>query len=157
MATDLGKVGMVMKGDYNSASTYEALDVVTYNNALYVAIQSVPAGVAPTNATYWQEAISITTNKNNLNNREVLDSSYTSANPFVTPADGFLRVYTEGPAIYAFVLGSDGNDTVNKRLSIGWGTATNSESSMCVYLRKGMKIYATTYEYGTYVIWNSLI
>ena len=57
MATDLGKVGMVMKGDYNSASTYETLDVVSYNNGLYVAKQNVPAGTAPTNTTYWQAAL----------------------------------------------------------------------------------------------------
>lgn len=57
MATDLGKVGMVMKGNYNSASTYEALDAVSYNNGLYVAKQEVPAGTAPTNTTYWQPAI----------------------------------------------------------------------------------------------------
>ena len=59
MATDLGKVGMVMKGDYNSASTYEALDVVSYGNSLYVAKRSVPAGTVPTNTTYWQQAVSM--------------------------------------------------------------------------------------------------
>ena len=55
MATNVGRVGIVMKGDYNSASTYEALDAVSYNNGLYIAVQNVPAGTVPTNTTYWQE------------------------------------------------------------------------------------------------------
>ena len=57
MATDIGKVGMVVKGAWSSASTYEILDVVSYNNGLYVAKQDVPANTAPTNTTYWQVAI----------------------------------------------------------------------------------------------------
>ena len=56
MATDLGKVGMVDKGNYNSGSTYEAMDVVTYNSSTYIAIQNVPVNTAPTNTTYWREA-----------------------------------------------------------------------------------------------------
>ena len=52
--TDIGRVGMVTKGDYNSASTYEVLDVVSYNGGLYIAKQNVPAGTTPTNTTYWQ-------------------------------------------------------------------------------------------------------
>lgn len=54
--TDIGRAGMVMKGDYNSASTYETLDAVSYLNGLYVAKQNVPAGTVPTNTTYWQKA-----------------------------------------------------------------------------------------------------
>ncbi len=57
MATDLGKVGMVMKGTWSSSATYEIMDVVAYNNGLYVAKTAVPAGTVPTNTTYWQLAI----------------------------------------------------------------------------------------------------
>ena len=55
--TDIGRAGIVMKGNYNSASTYETLDAVSYSNALYIAKQDVPAGTVPTNTTYWQKAI----------------------------------------------------------------------------------------------------
>lgn len=55
--TDIGRAGMVMKGDYNSASTYETLDAVSYNNALYIAKQNVPAGTTPANTAYWQLAV----------------------------------------------------------------------------------------------------
>ena len=57
MATDLGKVGMRMRGNWDSSTAYEVLDAVTYNNALYIAKQNVPANTVPTNTTYWQVAI----------------------------------------------------------------------------------------------------
>lgn len=57
MATDLGKVGMRMRGDWNSSTAYEVLDAVSYAGGLYVAKQAVPANTAPTNTTYWQPAI----------------------------------------------------------------------------------------------------
>lgn len=53
MATDLGKVGMRMRGDWSSSSTYEVMDVVSYNGGLYIAKQAVPANTLPTNTTYW--------------------------------------------------------------------------------------------------------
>lgn len=56
MATDLGKVGIVLKGSWNSAATYEVLDAVQYTNGLYIAKQAVPANTLPTNTTYWQLA-----------------------------------------------------------------------------------------------------
>lgn len=55
--TNIGRVGIVMKGGYNSELSYEALDAVSYNNGLYVAKQDVPAGTVPTNTTYWQMAV----------------------------------------------------------------------------------------------------
>ena len=56
-ATDLGKVGIVMKGTWSSSAPYEALDAVSYNGGLYIAKQAVPANTVPTNTTYWQAAI----------------------------------------------------------------------------------------------------
>ena len=61
MATDLGKVGMRARGDWTSSATYEVLDVVSYQNGLYVAKQAVPANTVPTNTTYWQVAINYST------------------------------------------------------------------------------------------------
>ena len=55
--TNIGRVGIVLRGNYNSASTYETLDTVSYQNGLYVAKQNVPAGIVPTNTTYWQNAV----------------------------------------------------------------------------------------------------
>lgn len=58
MATNLGKVGIVMKGAWSNSATYEVLDAVSYNNSLYIAKQNVPANTVPTNTTYWQLALS---------------------------------------------------------------------------------------------------
>ena len=54
MATDLGKVGMRMRGTWSSSTAYEVLDAVSYNGSLYIAKQAVPANTLPTNTTYWQ-------------------------------------------------------------------------------------------------------
>ena len=68
MATDLGKVGMVMKGEWNSSLTYEVLDAVSYQGGLYIAKQSVPANTAPTNTTYWQTGFKITNQTLDISN-----------------------------------------------------------------------------------------
>lgn len=57
MATDLGKVGIVLKGAWSNSATYEKLDAVTAESGFYIAKQNVPAGTAVTNTTYWQVAI----------------------------------------------------------------------------------------------------
>lgn len=54
MATLIGRVGMVIKGAWDSSVAYDTLDVVTYNNNTYIAKQASPAGTLPTNTTYWQ-------------------------------------------------------------------------------------------------------
>lgn len=66
--TDLGKVGIVMKGNYNSANDYEELDVVNYQNGLYIAIQDAPAGTLPTDTTYWQPALANVKGMHKFNN-----------------------------------------------------------------------------------------
>lgn len=48
----LGKVGIVLKGEYNAETTYEKLDVVTYQGQSYCAkVDTI--GNLPTNTTYW--------------------------------------------------------------------------------------------------------
>ena len=51
--TELGKVMVVPKGAYNANTTYEILDLVTYNGSSYIALKSTKGNV-PTNTTYWQ-------------------------------------------------------------------------------------------------------
>lgn len=49
----LGKVVPIPRGEYNSSTQYEMLDIVTYNGSSYIAKTSV-RGQVPTNTTYWQ-------------------------------------------------------------------------------------------------------
>lgn len=54
MSVLVGRVGLVVKGAWDSSVAYAAMDVVTYNNSTYIAKQAVPAGTLPTNTTYWE-------------------------------------------------------------------------------------------------------
>lgn len=49
----LGKVGVVPKGEYNNATTYQKLDVVSYNGQSYMA-KATTIGNLPTDIMYWQ-------------------------------------------------------------------------------------------------------
>lgn len=49
----IGRVRISMRGAWSNATTYIALDAVSYNGSSYVAVQDVPTGTVPTNTTYW--------------------------------------------------------------------------------------------------------
>lgn len=53
MSTSAGRVLLIPKGDYSSATQYSPMDVVLYEGDSYVCKQS-STGNAPTNTTYWQ-------------------------------------------------------------------------------------------------------
>lgn len=88
MATDLGKVGMVTRGDYNSASTYEIQDTVSYNGSLYIAKQNVPAGTAPTNTTYWSKAVDAQNALLSYNVTATVSTANTNENFYYVLPDG---------------------------------------------------------------------
>lgn len=48
-----GRVLLMPKGDYDSNTTYEMLDIVSYNGSSYIA-KGTTTGNLPTNTTYWQ-------------------------------------------------------------------------------------------------------
>lgn len=49
----LGRVSIVFKGEYNSTTNYEKLDIVSYNGSSYDCLKDC-VGVIPTDTTYWQ-------------------------------------------------------------------------------------------------------
>ena len=49
----IGKVAMTFRGEYNASTSYEKLDVITYNGTSYGVLQAC-TGVTPPNATYYQ-------------------------------------------------------------------------------------------------------
>lgn len=53
MSASAGRVLLIPKGDYNSATTYNMLDVVYYSGKSYVCKQT-SVGHDPTETTYWQ-------------------------------------------------------------------------------------------------------
>jgi hypothetical protein len=55
-AIDLGRLRFYHQGAYNSGTTYEMNDVVTYGGVSYVYVSTTNAsGNAPTNTTYWSK------------------------------------------------------------------------------------------------------
>lgn len=52
MIYNLGRVVPIFKGDYNSATTYNFLDVVYYDNSSFVALDTT-TGNLPTDTTHW--------------------------------------------------------------------------------------------------------
>ena len=55
---NLGRVGFVLRGTYNASTEYKQLDVVYYNGSSYAAKVN-NTGVAPDNASAWQELTGI--------------------------------------------------------------------------------------------------
>lgn len=51
--TKIGKVMILLKGDYDSSAQYIRLDAVKYQGSLYIARKD-NVGIAPTNTEYWQ-------------------------------------------------------------------------------------------------------
>lgn len=50
--TNLGRVSIISRGKYSSATKYERLDIVSYQGSSYIAKQDC-TGVVPTNTAYW--------------------------------------------------------------------------------------------------------
>lgn len=132
-ATDIGKVGIVMKGNYNSESSYEVLDGVYYDNSTYIAKQAVPAGTAPTNTTYWQVAVDdgpIQTQIDNINTtlraiqQSALATSVQSVSKDIENKTNYLFYTVGGSGSYNFVWLVSRSGSVVTSVPITVGSAT---------------------------------
>lgn len=96
MATDLGKVGIRLRGAWNSAATYEILDAVTYQHGFYIAKQAVPANTDPTTAEYWEVTIPPYTGN------ELAYLGFDSDNPLTVTNIGVISATggTNGTSVY---------------------------------------------------------
>ncbi len=56
MSAVAGRVMPLPRGAYNANTQYHILDIVTYSNAAYIALQTTQ-GNPPTNTTYWQKLV----------------------------------------------------------------------------------------------------
>lgn len=50
----LGKVSVILKGEYNASTTYVKLDIITYQGESYIA-KTTTVGNLPTNTEYWDK------------------------------------------------------------------------------------------------------
>lgn len=65
MSASAGKVMPRPMGEYNSATEYKILDIVTYNDRPYMALQTT-TGNLPTNTTYWMLLLDFPTEVDNV-------------------------------------------------------------------------------------------
>ena len=116
MATDIGKVGIRMRGTYSSANTYEVLDAVQYNNGTYIAKQEVPANTAPTNTTYWQAAMIPDSESYSLSNIGLEYQSAGSTPPTYTMSSisSFERTGTTVSFYLYFTISNVGSGSILK-------------------------------------------
>lgn len=84
----LGKVGVVPKGEYNSATRYTKLDIVKYNGQSYMALAET-TGNLPTNTEYWQllveKPVRGTDYWTNADKAEILQSAVTQVETDIQP------------------------------------------------------------------------
>lgn len=95
---DLGKAGFVVRGQYSSSSTYERLDVVTYDNEIYSAIIDVPRGIVPGTieaANYWYKMMAKTpVQQQVLDDIENITNNITNINGDITDIKGNITNLT---------------------------------------------------------------
>ena len=56
-SVNLGRVSPIPKGQWNSSTTYEKLDVVTNGGSSYIANQNVPIGTSLSTTEYWTKLV----------------------------------------------------------------------------------------------------
>ena len=132
---------MVMKGNYNSSSTYEILDVVTYNNGTYIAKANVPANTDPSNTSYWQEAVTVP--EESIMGTPVDLTSYTSESPYTCPSNGYVSINGRNNTsgyIRMYIKGKN-YDSTSVAMAMNITAAYQMD---VVYVHKNMKVYIDT-------------
>ena len=83
---DLGKVAYFNKGAYNSETTYEINDVITYQGSSYVSLDNNNQGNLPTNTTYWS-IVALKGEKGDTGKPFVIEKTYSSVEDMVADYD----------------------------------------------------------------------
>lgn len=83
---DLGKVAYFNKGAYNSETTYEINDVITYQGSSYVSLDNNNQGNLPTNTTYWS-IVALKGDKGDTGKPFVIEKTYSSVEDMVADYD----------------------------------------------------------------------
>lgn len=116
MATaNLGRIGFVNKGTYNSATAYKVNDVVTYNAGTYACIQA-NTGQAPTNTSYWQNWVA--DNAVHKTGDDTIEGikTFTSSPIVPTPTTNFQSVPLRSTNIVVNVGAGQTYTTINQAL-----------------------------------------
>ena len=127
-----GRVAIVPKGDYSSSTAYKRLDLVRYNNDLYIA-KKANTGVAPTDSETWM-----------LSLENVSQTQYDNLIDGTTPVGNAAKLGGKGASEYATTadlanyLPLDGTASMNGNLSISVSSALSRQFTIGNSLRKIM-------------------
>lgn len=151
-----GRVLMIPKGEYNSATTYQMLDFVYYQGRSYVCKQT-STGNVPTNTTYWQALtgdasaeIQALTNQlgNEVTTRAALGAHNLAPLRSLSELKTALNTGTWNDDVYSiagvdvsFLM--DGNTVVGAKLN---GTSTGEAS---IYIGDTLSLPAGEYIFST--------
>lgn len=129
----------IFDGDWNSQKAYEALTVVNYVGSSYTSKRAVPAGVVPTNTTYW--ALTGNFNEQMEEYRQLVEGLSTRVNTnlegrkFILIGDSWAAGLTynsstasRGPSFYDVLISSLGlvqGDTYYRNNADGCGFVDN--------------------------------
>lgn len=95
-----GRVLLMPKGEYNAATTYELLDLVSYQNSSYIA-KGTTTGNLPTDSTYWQlsayggNIANLTGNFAEIEASTVAQSSHSIGDIFVDADSALVRATSQ--------------------------------------------------------------
>jgi len=128
---NLGRIGIAIKGEWNSTFKYERLDLVSFEGGGYVAI-APNKNIPPTDSSYWLQiaAPGKTGSIDNLDESHIIDAlGYTPLNKalfdihkadYVTDSDGVHGLKIESGTFTPVIAGSttEGNNGYNYQLGV---------------------------------------
>ena len=100
-STILGKVSVTPKGAWSNSTAYDILDIVSDSGNSYIAKQSVPAGTALSNTTYW---LQIAAKGDKGDTGEITGASATISGGYGIPAVSVTSGGTSTDRSFAFAF-----------------------------------------------------
>jgi hypothetical protein len=147
---NLGRIGMVLKGEWNSSFTYNRLDVVAYGGGGYVSLVDDNNNKLPTDTAYWLQISEKgeTGNIDNLEDWHIVDAlGYTPANKAVVDAHLAEIATIQDAFLYESI--SANVSIANDVLTIVQFDQFSDDSNMNLSGDDGQSIVLTE---GTYII-----
>ena len=135
---DIGRVGMLYKGEWDSDTTYERLDVVSHDGSSYIVTAAV-VGMEPPNDSFYAEIARVGDTGETGNGIESLEQ--TSISTESSGANVLTIVLTDGTELNFIVRNGEKGDTGNGIESLEQ-TVSSEESS-------GENVWTATMTDGT--------
>lgn len=165
VTTVLGKVAVTPKGEWNSTTAYEKLDVVSYNGSSYLSVRTVPAATPLSNTNYWLLLAQKGDTGNGVASIEKTGTSGLTDTYTITYTDGSTSTFTvingeaatvvlgtvstgaEGTAVVITNSGDEHNAVLNFTIPRG-NTGNGIQGIELTSTSGGVKTYTITFTDG---------